>query len=113
MKTRRELQEEYRKRRPPMGVLVLRNARNGRFQVHASVNLPARMNRLRVELTPATNPNRALLDDWRTMGPEAFDIRVLDVLEPRDEAGWDPAEDLEELARMWRERLLAEGGTPY
>jgi hypothetical protein len=113
MTTRKELQDAYRKHRPPMGVFVLRNVKNGRFQVHASTNLPARMNRLRVEITPATNPNRALLDDWLAMGWDAFEVRVLDVLEPRDDPGWDPAEDLEELARMWRERLAAEGGTPY
>jgi hypothetical protein len=38
---------------------------------------------------------------------------VLDVLEPKETAGWSPADDLEALAAMWRERLLAEGGVPY
>ena len=47
------------------------------------------------------------------MGREAFEIRVVDVLEPRDEPGWDPTDDLEQLRALWHARLVAEGGTPY
>ncbi len=113
MKTRRELKQEYRRTAPAMGVFVVRNTRNGRFQLQASSNLKAGMNRLAVEITPSTRPNRELLRDWETMGREAFEIRVVDVLEPKDEPGWDPTEDLEQLEAMWQARLEEEGGTPY
>jgi hypothetical protein len=96
-----------------MGVLVVRNTQNGRFQVHATPNLRGAMNRLRFEITPSTNPNVALQSDWRAMGPGAFELRVLDVLEPKDAPGWDPADDLEQLRALWHDRLVAEGGTPY
>jgi hypothetical protein len=113
MKTRQELKRDYRETKPPMGVFVIRNLRNGRFQLHATVNLRGGMNRLKVEITPSTNPNVELLADWNAMGRDAFEIRVLDELEPKDEPGWSPADDLKELEAMWRERLIAEGGTPY
>jgi hypothetical protein len=96
-----------------MGVFVIRNLRNGRFQVHASVNLRAGLNRLKVQITPSTNPNVDLLADWNAMGPEAFELRVLDELKPKDVPGWDPHDDLAALAAMWRERLVDEGGVPY
>ena len=113
MKSKKDLKREYRSSRPPMGVFVIRNTRNQRFQVRATLNLQAGMNRLKVEITPSTDPHLALLDDWKTMGPEAFEIRVLDELKPRDVPGWDPRDDLKELEAMWRERLIGEGGVPY
>ncbi len=112
-RTRSELKREYKGAVPAMGVFVVRNLRNGRFQVHASRNLKAGMNRLAVEITPSTNPNRELLRDFEAMGREAFEVRVLDVLPPEDEPGRDPTDDLEQLAAMWRARLADEGGTPY
>jgi hypothetical protein len=115
MSTRDELKRAYKESRPQMGVLLIRNTRSGRFDVRSSVNLRGAMNRLDVEVTPSTNPNRELQDDWRTLGREAFEVKVLDVLEPPADApaGWDPKPDLAELQRMWRERLVAEGGVPY
>jgi hypothetical protein len=113
MKTRSELKRDYKDSTPAMGVFVIRNLRNGRFLLHAARNLQGGMNRLKVEITPSTNPNVELLADWKAMGPEAFEIRALDELEPKDEPGWDPTEDLEELKAMWRARLEAEGGRSY
>ena len=110
---RSELKRQYREAKEPMGVFVIRNLRNGRFQVRSALNLRGGMNRLRVEITPATNPNVALRDGWRAMGPEAFEVKVLDVLEPKDTPAWDPKDDLAELERMWVERLSSEGGVPY
>ncbi len=113
MKTRSELKRAYKSTAPAMGVFVVRNTRNRRFQLHASRNLKAGMNRLSAEITPSTRPNRELQRDWEAMGREAFEIRVLDVLEPKDEPGWEPTDDLEELKALWHARLVAEGGTPY
>lgn len=113
MKSRSDLKREYKERKRPMGVFLVRNRRSGRFQVHAALDLQAAMNRLRAEITPATNPNLELLRDWKAMGAEAFEVRVLDELKPRDVPGWDPREDLAELAAMWREKLAGEGGASY
>jgi hypothetical protein len=110
---RSDLKRQYKESRPAMGVFVVRNTRNGRFIVHSAVNLKGGMNRLRVEITPSTNPNVELLADWKAMGPEAFEIRVLDELEPKDEPGWDSTDDLAELKKIWVERLVSEGGRPY
>ncbi len=112
MTTRSELKRAYKQSAPPMGVFVIRNTRNGRFEVRAARNLHGGMNRLNVEVTPSTNPNLALRADWAAMR-EAFEVRVLDVLEPKDVPGWDPADDLEALRAMWHARLVEEGGTPY
>jgi hypothetical protein len=96
-----------------MGVFVVRHRATGRFQLHATRDLRSGMNRLRFEITPSTDPNLELLADWRAVGPEGFEIAVLDELPPRDEPGWDPTSDLEALEALWRARLIGEGATPY
>jgi hypothetical protein len=111
--SRADLKRAWKERKVPMGVLVIRHRASGRFLLHASLDLPARLNRLQVEVTPSTNPNRALLADWLADGREGFEIRALDELAPRDEPGWDAGEELEALRALWQERLAAEGGTPY
>jgi len=113
MTTRSELKRAYKETTPAMGVFVIRNLRNGRFLVHAARNLQGGINRLRVEITPSTSPNVELLADWEAMGREAFEIRVLDELEPKDEPGWDPTSDLEELKAIWVAKLTGEGGRSY
>jgi hypothetical protein len=113
MTSRAELKRAYKERKAPMGVFVVRHLASGRFLLQAALDLQAGMNRLQVEITPSTNPNRALLADWRADGREGFEIRVLDELAPKDEPGWDPREELEALKGLWQERLVAEGGTPY
>ncbi len=113
MKTRSELKRDYKNAPAPMGVFVIRNTTSNRFQVRASRNLRGSLNRVRFEITPSTNPNVELLNDWKTLGPAAFEIRVLDELEPKDVPGWDPDDDLEELRAMWHARLVGEGGNPY
>jgi hypothetical protein len=111
--SRDELKRAYKERKAPMGVFVIRHRASGRFLLHAATDLRAGMNRLLVEITPSTNPNLALLADWRADGRDGFEIRVLDELAPREEAGWDPRPDLADLKALWQERLQAEGGTPY
>lgn len=113
MSSRSELKQQWKERKTPMGVFLIRNVAANRFLVRSARNLPAAMNRLLVEVTPSTNPNLALQRDWRELGPAGFEVRVLDELAPKDLPGWDPAEDLEALAAMWRERLAADGGVPY
>jgi hypothetical protein len=113
MTDRNELKRQFKERKVPMGVFLIRNVAANRWLVRSARNLPAAMNKLAVEVTPSTNPNVALQQDWRALGPAGFEVRILDLLEPRDEPGWDPGEDLEALAAMWRERLAAEGGVPY
>ena len=113
MATRRELKQQSKERQAPMGVFLIRNVAANRWLVRPARNLTAAMNKLAIEVTPSTNPNVALQRDWQALGPAGFEVRVLDVLEPKDVRGWDPADDLEALAAMWRERLAAEGGVSY
>ncbi len=88
-----------------MGVYRVRNTTNGKSLVGSSNDLPAMLNRQQAQLKMGGHPNRALQDDWNALGPAAFAFEVLDMLKPREEAGYDPSDDLRVLEQMWIEKL--------
>lgn len=102
---------EYKENPPPAGVFRIVNTATGRVLLGASRNVAGRLNRHRFDLKRGAHADRELQSDWNALGEGAFEFSMLDPLEPVDEPGCDPAEDLRELEAMWREKL-AESGTP-
>jgi hypothetical protein len=102
---RKELIRAYKETPRPMGVFRVRNTRTGRSLIGSSVDVPAMLNRQRFQLGAGGHPDRALQQDWREFGPAAFEFETLDVLEPPQEPGHDPAADLRTLEQLWLERL--------
>ena len=51
------------------------------------------------------HPDKALQKEWAASGADAFVFEVLDTLEPTDEPGYGPTDDLGALKNMWSERL--------
>lgn len=104
-KSRRELIREYKQTPRPMGVYAIRNASSGRTLVGSSTDLPSILNRHRAQLRIGAHPNRDLQQDWNALGADAFAFEIIDRLEPRDEPGYEPADDLRALEQLWLERL--------
>ena len=107
-KSRKELIRHYRESAQPMGIYRVVSRETGQGVLGASTNLTAILNRHRAQLELGGHPDRALQRAWDASGPDSFDFEVLDVLEPRDDPGYDPSNDLAELETMWRERLAGE-----
>ncbi|HVN76224.1 MAG TPA: GIY-YIG nuclease family protein [Thermoanaerobaculaceae bacterium] len=110
---RRARIREYKETRQPAGIFRIRNTARGRSLIGSTVNLPGMLNRQRFQLEHGSHPDRELQSDWRELGAGAFVFEVLDRLEPRDEPGYDPAEDLRVLKEMWLEKLAASGEPLY
>ena len=104
---------EYKETPRPAGIYQIRNNANGRVLIGSAVDVPGRLNRYRFQLRLGSHPDAELQADWNVLGEEAFDLSVLDRLEPRDEPSYDPTEDLAALEEMWRERLTAGGESLY
>ncbi len=104
---------DYKATPLPAGVFRVRNKAAGRSLVGSSVNLPGTLNRQRFQLEHGSHPDRELQTDWKALGADAFEFEVLDRLEPRDDPGYDPTEDLKVLKEMWLERLAAAGESLY
>lgn len=105
MTDRRALKRQYLETRTRAGVYSVRNRVNGRVLVAGSRNAQAAINRHRFELRHGSHGNARLAEDWRAHGETAFAFDVLDLVEFRDEPGFDVEHELEVLVTIWREQL--------
>jgi hypothetical protein len=110
---RREAARRYKESRRPMGIYQVRNTVSGRVLIGTSVDLPSMLNRQQAQLRLGAHRNRDLQQDWNALGAGAFTFDVLDTLEPPDEPGYDPAEDLRVLEQLWLDRLTPFGERGY
>lgn len=110
MDRRKELQRQYKLRKPEMGVFCICSQAGNRRLVQGSQDLKSVINSSKFKLSAGMHPNRELQRAWREQGEANFSIEVLEHL-PYDEEGerTDYSEDLEILTLAWQERLTQEG----
>jgi DNA-binding transcriptional ArsR family regulator len=80
---------------PLVGVGWIRNRDTGRVHLLGSTNLHASLNRQRARLDAGQHPCEPLQDDWRTHGPDRFDLEILETLRP------DEVDELGRLEQSW------------
>ena len=105
MKSKKELQEEYRQKTFPMGVFQIRNVVNGKIFVESSVNLDAIWNRHRAQLGFGSHPSKALQQDWAAFGEENFRYEILSEIKPVEGDGLDYGKEVKVLERMYLDEL--------
>ncbi len=111
---RREMIKEYKNTLRPMGIVQVKNLRNGRVYLLPSANTPGTINSLRFQLNTGSFPASAeLAKDWKEMGEKSFVIEVLDELKPVDDPVHDYRDDLKALEAIWMEKLKPYGERGY
>ncbi len=110
---RKAKKNAYREIAHPMGVFQIINKVNGKILIGSSTNLPAILNRFKAELKMGSCRNVVLQEEWVQFGPDAFVFEQLEILEPLDDPGYDPAEDLRILEALWAEKLKPYGEKGY
>ena len=104
MRSKKELKEEYQRRKSRMGVYQIRNTANGRIFVGSSSDLDAIWNRYSFQLDMGSHQNAELQREWKAFGKAQFVYEVLGEIEQSD----DPAVDLRKEVRMLEEMYLEE-----
>lgn len=110
---RKDKIREYKDTPRPMGIYQIKNKVNGKVLIGSSLNLQAILNRFKSELEMCSCRNSALQDEWNQFGPDAFEFKVLEVLEPLDNPTCDPSEDLQFLEAFWLKKINPYGGNGY
>lgn len=99
---KKELLQAYRNRRPEMGVISFRCSATDEVFFTAASDIPAKINRLRFQLSAGSCPNKQLQALWSKYGESAFVLQVERRLKYED-----PLEDhTEELDTLYELCLL-------
>ena len=113
-KTKKELINEYKQQKQPMGVFCIRNTVNGKVFIGSSMNVPAMWNRLRLQLDTGSHPSVDLQNDWKTFGENAFVYETLSELKHKEnEDGVDYYAELKLLESMCIEETQPFGERGY
>lgn len=100
---KKALTEEWKNRRPEMGVISLRCKETGEAFLGISKDTKAGFNSVRAKLSGGIHPNKRLMELWKRYGEAGFEFSVAAALEYDD-----PAEDHTEELETLRELCLAE-----
>lgn len=113
MKSKKELQEEYKQKKFNMGVFQIRNTVNNKILVEGSVNLDAIWNRHRSSLRFGGHMLEELQKDWNQYGEDNFKFEVLAELDPEDTSIKDYPKEIKKLTYMFIEELQPFGEKGY
>jgi group I intron endonuclease len=105
MKTRKEINSEYKERLKPAGVYQVKNLANGKMLLGSSLNLEGPLNRHRFMLKIGSHTNKALQQDWNELGLEEFLFEILEEVNIKDDPNFNLNDELTLLEMIWLEKL--------
>ena len=105
MKTKKELKDEYKQMKFPMGVFQIRNLINKKVMIDNSVDMLSKWNRHKLELNFGNHRNVALQKDWSEIGESNFVFEVLSELKVKESDTVNYNKELRELQKMVIEEL--------
>ena len=110
---KKQIIKDYKQQKQPTGVYAVINKVDKIMFVGTSKNLPAVLRRFEFTLQMESFPYQKLIDDYKKLGKENFEIKVLDELEIKNEITTDIDKELKTLEEMWIEKLTSEGFSFY
>lgn len=84
MQRKNQLLEEYRNRKPEMGVISFRCIRTGEAFLGISKDTKSDFNSNRCKLAANWHPNKRLQELWNQYGENSFELSVMQVLKYED-----------------------------
>ena len=113
MINKKQIKEDYKSKRQPVGIFAVHNLRDNKLFIGTSKDLPSVLKRFEFTLNMGSFPFQNLIDDYKKLGKENFAIKVLDELEIKDEPDREIDKELEALEEMWIDKLKKEGVSFY
>lgn len=113
MINKKEIRKEYKNQKHPAGLYAVKNKPGNKMFIGTSINLPAKIRGITFELEMGSHTYDNLVNDYKLLGKENFEIFILDQIEVKDETERELKAELETLEAMWVEKLKSEGVTFY
>ena len=98
---KKELREQYKNRRPEMGVVALTCAATGDSFLGPTTDAQAMFNGLRVKLNGGSHPNKRLQALWKEHGEAGFSMTLVETFDYDD-----PKDDHKAELELLRDMLL-------
>ena len=113
MINKKQIKEDYKSKRQPVGIFAVHNLHDNKMFIGASKDLPSVLKRFEFTLNMGSFPFQNLVDDYKRLGKDNFEVKILDELEIKDETEKEIDKELEALEEMWIDKLKEEGTSFY
>ena len=110
---KKQLTKDYKLQKQPVGVYAVHNKIDNKMFIGTSKNLPAVIRRFEFTLQMESFPYQELIDDYKKLGKDNFEIKILDELELNNETDKEITAELNELEELWIEKLKDDGASFY
>jgi group I intron endonuclease len=113
MKTRKDINREYKERIIPAGIFQVKNIVNGKVLLGSSLNLEGPLNRHKFMLKIGSHLNKELQKEWVEFGADQFIFEILEVVNVKDDPNFNLKDELTLLEQIWLEKLQPFGKYGY
>lgn len=110
---KKQIAKDYKQQKQPAGIYAVHNKVDNKMFIGTSKNLPAVVRRFEYTLKMESFPYQDLIDDYKKLGKENFEVKILDELELKNETDKEINSELNELEDLWIAKLKSEGVTFY
>jgi group I intron endonuclease len=113
MKSKQDLSREYKERKKPAGIFMVKNITNGKVLLGSSLNLEGPLNSHKFMLQIGRHRNEALQKEWNEFGADKFVFEILEVVKVKDDPDFNLNDELTLLEEIWIEKLQPFGELGY
>jgi len=113
MLNKKQITKDYKQQKQPAGVYAVHNKIDNKMYIGTSKNLPAVVRRFEFTLQMESFPYQELIDDYKKLGKDNFEIKILDELELKNETDKEIDNELNSLEELWIEKLKGDGVSFY
>ena len=110
---KKQLTQDYKLRRLPMGVFLIRNLVSKKIFLASGQNLEGIINRHKFDLSHGGHKNKQLQADWNELGPSNFAFEVVEQMEPPSGGHFDAKQELRFMEDLWLDELKPFGEQGY
>jgi group I intron endonuclease len=111
--SKKELIRQYKERKKPAGIFLIRNTANGKVLLGSSLNLEGPLNSHKFMLKIGKHTNEGLQKDWNEFGESKFVFEIAEEVKVKDDENFNLLDEMTLLEQIWIEKLQPFGEKGY